>query len=163
MVTGVNGWIGIFPTLSLRSGRGRSAAAGCGRRGCLVVDEPEADVARSHAGVAALSRRGAIALAIIGRAQIAAALHGARRHAGAIGVIGVIRVGAGWIVGVGGVVAGAEEIGRHLPHIADHVVEAVRVGLVTADRRDALEAVGFGIVVGKSALPAVRQIGRAHV
>src|SRR3546814_18207436 len=87
---------------------------------------------------------------------MAAALHGARRHAGAIGVIGVIRVGAGWIVGVGGVVAGAEEIGRHLPHIADHVVEAVRVGLVTADRRDALGAVGFGIVVGKSALPAVR-------
>src|SRR3546814_16983321 len=80
MVTGVNGGIGIFPTLSLRSGRGRSAAAGCGRRGCLVVDEPEAAVARSHAGVAALSRRGAIALAIIGRVQIAAALHGARRH-----------------------------------------------------------------------------------
>src|SRR3546814_17829810 len=76
MVTGVNGWIGIFPTLSLRSGRGRSAAAGCGRRGCLVVDEPEANVARSHAGVAALSRRGAIALARIGRAQIAAALPG---------------------------------------------------------------------------------------
>src|SRR3546814_4214139 len=43
------------------------------------------------------------------------------------------------VVGVGRIVAGAEVIGRHLPHIADHVIEAVGIGLVAADRRDRSE------------------------
>src|SRR3546814_531535 len=105
----------------------------CGR---AVIDEAETDIARAEAGVAALPRGGAVSLAIIGGAQIAAALHRARRHPGIERIIGVVFAGALGIVPVVGIVARPEEIGCDLPDIADHVVEAVGVRLVTADGRE---------------------------
>ena len=127
-------------------GRSGIPASALGR---LVINEAKPDVAGAEAGVAALPRGGAVALAVIGRAKIAAPFHRARGHAGIERIIGVIRVGALRIIPVLGIVAGAEEVGGHFPDIADHVVKPIGVGLVAADRGDALEPVGFGVVIGK--------------
>src|SRR5512132_301955 len=49
-----------------------------------------------------------------------------------------------------------EEVGRPLPDVAGHVVEAVAVRRKGSDRRRALEAVELQVLPGKLPLPGVR-------
>src|SRR5215475_10067185 len=101
-----------------------------------------------------LSRRRTIARAVVGSAQVRAALDDAAwRLAGSQRQI--VQFGAARIDRCLPRVPRAIPVGRPLPNIADHIVEAVAVRLEAADRRGPGVAVLVGVVDGEDALPGV--------
>ncbi len=116
-------------------------------------------------GRLALPRRRPVAQAIVGRAEVRAALEHPARDvrvglSGRVALLGGLdpRVARGaarlrYLVGV----ARREEVARPLPHVAGHVVQPVAVGGEGADRRRALVAVGQEVLPGELALPRIRR------
>ena len=113
-----------------------------------------------------MARRGAIAPAIVGRAEMRAALQHLARdaHGGLARVVARFQRAAARILrhaaGLGrvGGVPGRIPVGRPFPDIADHVVHAVAVGREGAHRRGAGEAVGHFVVAREVALPGVGHV-----
>src|SRR5215475_2559922 len=109
---------------------------------------------RAEIDLLRLARGRTIARAIIGSAQKRAALDdAARRLAG--GQCQLLQFRSARISRRLARVTRSIPIGRPLPDVADHVVEAVTVGLEAADRRGPGVAVLVAVVDGEDALPAV--------
>src|SRR5216683_691286 len=132
----------------------------------IFDDAAEADMAGRGVDRLGMARRGAIAPAIVGRAQMRAALqdlpwdtHGglARIVARLDGRTARIRRHAAGLGRVGSVL-GRIPVGRPFPDIADHVVYAVAVDRKGANRRGAGEAVGPIVVEREVALPGVGHV-----
>src|SRR5215204_6343929 len=111
-----------------------------------------------------MTRRRAVAAAVIRRAEMRAALQDLARYQnlGLARVVARVRRAAARVrrdaAGFGGVgfMPGRPPIGGPLPNVADHVVEAVAVRRKGADRRGSLVAVDGEVLTWKSTLPGVR-------
>src|SRR5262249_54257175 len=116
-----------------------------------------------------VTRRRAITATVIWSAKMRAALQYLSRNAN-FGLRRVVAVGLrsaervrrsaarfGCIAGV----ARRIPVGRPLPDIADHVIEAIAVRRERGDRRGPLVAVGGEVLVRKIALPGIRQMPAA--
>src|SRR5262245_37265648 len=111
-------------------------------------DAAEAEVAGRGVHVLRHARRGAVALAVVRRAQVRAAFHDFARDALALRGAGIDAVFARAAARVGDRAAGLRDpavvlvpVDGPLPHVAGHVVEAVAVRRERADRRGPLVAV----------------------
>src|SRR5947209_8563738 len=103
-------------------------------------DATEADMAHARVDGLRMARRRTVAPAVVGRAEVGAALdHLARNAAYRIprvetaGLCAIARIGGNAARGTD-VVAGREPVGRPFPDIADHVVQPVAVGGKATDR-----------------------------
>ena len=112
-----------------------------------------------------MARRRAVAPAVVGRAEMRAALHHLARNAELrlAGVIALLladaaRVGGNAAALLGGGMLVRIPIGRPFPDIADHVVEAIVIGGVCADGRGAREAVLGEVLPGELALPGIGHV-----
>src|SRR5262245_18712318 len=112
-------------------------------------DAAKANVASRRVDRLGLARRWPVAQAVVGRAQVRAAFHhpasgvsaGRARHtAGLSGYFATVR---------------GEATRGPLPHIPDHVVEAIAVRGKRIDRRGALVSIELEVLPGKSTLPSV--------
>src|SRR6516225_7293293 len=101
-----------------------------------------------------LARGRTIARAVVGGAQIRAALDDPARRL-ASGQCEVLQFRSGRIGRRLARMTRSIPIARPLPDIADHIVEAVAVRLEAADRRGPYVAVLVGVVDGEDALPGV--------
>src|SRR4029079_14827641 len=117
-----------------------------------------------------VARRGAVTPAVVRRTKVRAALEHLARDAGAglERIIAAFGPGAAWVrghaTGLGrvGLVLGRVPVGRPLPDVADHVVDAVAVGREGAHRRGPRPAVGAQVLVWKVALPGVGHVPAAR-
>src|SRR6185503_13295133 len=117
-----------------------------------------------------VARRGPIAAAVVGGAEVRAALEHLARDADA-GLAGVVarllapaaRIArhAAWL-GCVGLVPRGVPVGGPFPDVADHVVEAVAVGWEGRDRRRATVAVGDQVLAWEFALPGVGHMPAAR-
>ena len=132
-------------------------------------DAPKSDVAGRRVDRLRMARGRAVAAAVVGRAEMRAALDHLSRNfdLGLGGVIARVLGRAARVLrdaarlrGVGGVSL-REPVRRPLPDVADHVVQAVAVGRKRGDRRGALEAVGAEVLARKLALPGVGHVRAA--
>src|SRR3954468_11752201 len=144
------------------SGSERSRSSSRSRRRRLAADDaPEADVAGGGVDRLPLARGRAVPEAVVRRAQVRAALdHAARnRLAGGVAplVAGDARVlrDAARLLGLVWVTL-REEVGRPLPHVPRHVVEAVAVRRERPDRGRTLKPVELQVLPRELALPGVR-------
>src|SRR5678815_58015 len=108
-----------------------------------------------------MTRGRAIAAAIVGRAQVRAALQHLARYPD----LGLARVVAGVLTaaaevmrdaaGFGSVsfMPGCVPVGGPLPDIADHIEEAISIGRIDPHRRSALVAICCEVLVREGALP----------
>src|SRR5262245_42491875 len=112
-------------------------------------DAAKTNVASRRVDRLGLARRRPVAQAVVGRAEVRAAFHHpasgaspalARHTAGFSGYFAAVR---------------GEATRGPLPHIADHVVEAIAVCGKGVDRRGALVAVELEILPGETALPGI--------
>src|SRR5688572_16572942 len=127
----------------------------------LARDASEADVTGRGIDRLWVPGGGAIAPAIVGRAQMRAAFQDLAGDA-AFGLAGVVaqllsataRVlgDATGFAGVGGM-PGIEPIGSPFPNVADHVVKAVSIRREGRDGRCTLVAVSGQVLPGKAPLP----------
>src|SRR5262249_30915004 len=125
--------------------RGAVRAAPGFRDRALARNAAKADVPGRAVDRLALPRRRAVAQAVVGRAEVRAALHDAAREA-------VVPGGSTAPSGAG---HGLEPVVRPLPDVAGHVVEAVAVRRIGLDRRGALVAVEQQVLPGELALPGI--------
>src|SRR5690606_13039556 len=126
----------------------------------------EADMAGRGIDRLRMTRGGAVAPAVIRRAQMRAALENLARDRGpGLGEImaaygrelaGILRDAAGF--GRIGSVAAGPEIRGPFPDIADHVVKPVAIGRKGPDRRGQRPAVALEVLVRKPALPKIGQV-----
>src|SRR5580765_2265238 len=121
-------------------------------------DAAEADVRRRRVDGVALPSGGPVAQAVVGCAEVRAALGhstGDRLSRLELGVRHA-RVAGGAARALDLLRVGAEEIRRPLPDVPRHVVEAEPVRREALDRRRPLEAVELEVLPGELALPGVR-------
>src|SRR5262245_59170269 len=113
-----------------------------------------------------MARRRAIAAAVVGRAQERPSLEYLAADLD-LGLTGVEALPFAAATGISGDAAGLRclravvpgvPVGRPLPDVADHVIEAVAVGREDANRRRAPVAVRAQVLVGKRPLPGVGQV-----
>src|SRR6185436_10487218 len=145
-------------------------APGKSSSGLFSHDAPEADVASGRINRLRMARGGSVAAAVVGRAQVRAALENLARDpdlrmagivAAALRAAARVLGDAAWLRRVGGVLCRVP-IARPLPDIADHVVEAIAVRRKGGHRRGALIAVHDEVLAGKLALPGVGQVPAAR-
>src|SRR5215831_7346344 len=136
-------FVGRLRRSMLGSGRESNAISGCPH------DAAKTNVASRSVDRLTLARRRPVAQAVVGRAQVRAAFH----HPASGVSAGLARHTAGFS-GYFATVLGEATRGP-LPHIADHVVEAIAVCGKGIDRRGAFVAVELEVLPGESALPGV--------
>src|ERR1700731_2579010 len=132
-------------------------------RPCLTQDATETDMARRGVHRPGMTRGRAVAAAVIRRTEVRAALQHLTRNLdfGLAGIVARflttaprIRRDAAGLVSVG-FVSGRVPVAGPLPHIADHVVDAVAVRRECCYRGGAIVPVELEVLVRKRPLPGV--------
>src|SRR4051794_33034990 len=133
------------------------------------LDAPKTDVTRRRVDRLRVARRRPIPSAIVRRAKVRAALNhlawdpDVRETA----VVTVLLAAAARVLWNAaslrrvGRMPGRVPVGRPLPDVADHVVEAVAVGRVGGYRGGALIAVAGQVLLRENALPCIGQVAAA--
>src|SRR5215471_19127563 len=170
-------WYSPRPAVSSRSTRGMLAftawtlsfrrpssvlvvTAGRARR--VAGDAPEADVARRGVDCLGLAGSGPVPAAVIGRAQVGAALGHLARDVGS-GPGGLDTRGRGhpriaWHAARGariGRMPGCEVVTGPFPDVTDHVMKPPAIGRVGTDGGGSLIAIGEQVLPRELALPGV--------
>src|SRR5215207_10522796 len=124
-----------------------------------IGSAPADDAAEPQVGGAGVDRLGhagggAVAAAVVGGAQMRAALHHPATDGGPVAGVDAAVAGRG-AAAVVGVAVGQVPVAGPLPDVADHVGQAVAVGREPAHRGRAHIPVQLQVLVGELALPGV--------
>src|SRR5215470_15619023 len=129
-------------------------------------DAAKADVARGGVDGLGVTCRGPVAAAVTRCAQVRAALQYLARDAD-VRLAFIVAALLGRTVRIlrkaarawrGNFVLRAVPVGSPLPHVADHVVEAIAVGRIRGDRGGARVAIRACVLVRKLPLPGVGHV-----